>query len=343
GFSARGGGAFKPPAWRETTPHFGARLDPLWKGPGLRVVDVVKGSPGWRKKSRLFPGDLILAVDGKAVDPTKDLARQLNGRLDRDIRLSVKGKDEKEREVMIRPTSYGMLRRLLYNDWIDKNRAVVDRVSKNRLGYLHVRGMNWSSFERFEAELYKVGHGKDGLLIDVRDNGGGFTADHLLTCLCQPKHAVTIPRGGGAGYPNGRLVYARWSKPIVVLCNQNSFSNAEIFSHAIRSLKRGRIVGVETAGGVISTGGRSVMGFGYLRMPFRGWFVAPTGEDMELNGCKPDVEIWPEPEEWTKGKDRQLATAIEFLMEDVASYKARPRPALRYRSQEMVGERGLRK
>ncbi|MHC4955814.1 MAG: S41 family peptidase [Planctomycetota bacterium] len=343
GFSARGGGAFKPPAWRETTPHFGARLDPLWKGPGLRVESVVKGSPGWRKKSRLLEGDVILSVDGKAVDPTKDIGVQLNGRLDRDLRLAVKGKDGKERAVVIRPTSYGMVRRLLYDDWIDKNRAVVDKASDNRLGYLHVRGMNWSSFERFEAELYKVGHGKDGLLIDVRNNGGGFTADHLLTCLCQPSHAVTIPRGGGKGYPQGRLVYARWDKPIVVLCNQNSFSNAEIFSHAIRSLKRGRIVGVQTAGGVISTGGRSIMGFGYLRMPFRGWFVAPTGEDMELNGCRPDIEIWPEPEEWTRGTDRQLAKAIEFLLEDVASYKARPKPALRYRSQELVGERGLRK
>ena len=194
--------------------------------------------------------------------------------------------------------------------------------------------MNWSSFERFEAELYKVGHGKDGLVIDVRDNGGGFTADHLLTCLTQPVHAVTIPRGGGQGYPQGRMVYARWGKPIVVLCNQNSFSNAEIFSHAIRNLERGRLVGVQTAGGVISTGGRSIMGLGFLRMPFRGWFVTSTGRDMELNGCKPDVEIWPQPEEWTRGEDRQLAKAVEMLVEDVAAYAARERPRIRYRTEE---------
>ena len=64
------------------------------------------------------------------------------------------------------------------------------------------------------------------------ENGGGFTTDHLLTCLTQPVHAYTIPRGGGVGYPQGRMVYARWHKPIVVLCNHNSFSNAEIFAHA---------------------------------------------------------------------------------------------------------------
>ena len=132
----------------------------------------------------------------------------------------------------------------------------------------------------------------------------------------------------------GRLVYARWDKPIVVLCNQNSFSNAEIFSHAIKTLKRGRLVGVQTAGGVISTGGRNIMGLGFLRMPFRGWFVAADGKDMELAGCEPDIEIWPEPEEWAKGRDRQLATAIELLTEDVEAYRARPRPRLRYRTQD---------
>jgi len=334
GFTARSKSSFKPPVWREMTPHFGARFDSTWRGPGLRVVDVIKGSPGWRKKSRLYADDVILAVDGRKLDPTLALAAQINGQAERDVQLEVRGKDDKLRTVTIRPMSYAAVRRLLYDHWIDANRAAVDKASAHRLGYLHVRGMNWSSFERFETELYKVGHGKDGLVIDVRENGGGFTADHLLTCLCQPVHSVTIPRGGGMGYPQGRLVYARWDKPIVVLCNQNSFSNAEIFSHAIKTLKRGRLVGVRTAGGVISTGGRAIMGLGFLRMPFRGWFVAATGEDMELNGCEPDVEIWPEPEEWTGGNDRQLAKAIELLLEDVKTDAARRRPPIRYRTEE---------
>ena len=115
--------------------------------------------------------------------------------------------------------------------------------------------MDMPSFRKFEEELYAAGAGKDGLVIDVRENGGGSTADHLLTALTQPRHAITVPRGGGPGYPHDRTVYATWDKPIVVLCNQNSFSNAEIFSHAIKTLKRGKLVGVPTAGGVISTGG----------------------------------------------------------------------------------------
>jgi tricorn protease len=178
--------------------------------------------------------------------------------------------------------------------------------------------MNMPSFSEFERQLYAAGNGKQGLVIDVRDNGGGSTADLLLTALTQPRHAITVPRGGGAGYPQSRMVFATWQKPIVVLCNQNSFSNAEIFSHAIKTLGRGKLVGVPTAGGVISTGSTSVLDVGTMRMPFRGWFVLGTGQDMELNGAIPDVIIWPEPGELPQGIDRQLESGVEILLAELA-------------------------
>ena len=217
--------------------------------------------------------------------------------------------------------------------------AIVERVrhdrrrdaplSGGRVGYLHIRGMNFPSFHRFEQELYAVGAGKDGLVIDVRDNGGGSTADHLLTALTQPVHAITVARGGKPGYPQDRMVYATWNKPIVVLCNQNSFSNAEIFSHAIKTLKRGKLVGVPTAGGVISTGGTTIMDVGYIRLPTRGWFLHEDGQDMELNGCVPDVVIWPDPADQAAGKDLQLEKAVSVLLEDVAEAARKEQPKLR--------------
>ncbi|MBT5710905.1 hypothetical protein HOI71_07670, partial [Candidatus Poribacteria bacterium] len=156
------------------------------------------------------------------------------------------------------------------------------------------------------------------------------TTDHLLTALTQPTHATTVGRGGEPGYPQGRRVYATWDRPIVVLCNQRSFSNAEIFSHAIKTLGRGRLVGVQTGGGVISTGSREILDIGRLRIPGRGWFL-PDGEDMELNGAVPDIVIWPEPGEMPAGIDRQLEAAVAALAEDVAAWrersKATPRTA----------------
>jgi tricorn protease len=196
------------------------------------------------------------------------------------------------------------------------------------MGYVHIDAMAMPSFYKFQLELYSVGHGKNGLIIDVRENGGGSTADHLLTALCQPDHAVTVPRGGTPGYPQDRKVYATWNKPIVVLCNQNSFSNAEIFSHAVKTLKRGRLVGVPTAGGVISTGAAQIMDAGMLRLPFRGWYNVADGKDMELNGAVPDFVVWPEPGDFAAGKDSQLEKAVSVLKEDVAAWLAKPRPKL---------------
>jgi tricorn protease len=333
GFWSRDAPAWMLTGWRGVTWHFGARYDETWGGPGLKIRDVIEGTPAARARSRLEPGEILLRVNGRELHPASDIARVMTGPLDREVVLRVRARDGRERDVPIRPTTYGDVRSRLYEHWIKHNQRLVDELSGRRLGYLHVRGMHWPGFERFEAELYEVGHGKEGLLIDVRANGGGFTADHLLTCLTQPVHAITVPRGGGAGYPQDRMVYARWAKPVVVLCDQNSFSNAEIFAHAIRTLKRGRVVGVPTAGGVISTGGTRIMGFASLRLPFRGWFVAATGQDMELNGCVPDVVLWPQPGEMPAGKDRQLRKAVELLLEDVAAWQARRRAKLTKQSE----------
>ena len=333
GFSYRGpetAPTAPTPGWTDTTAHLGVRFASAFKGAGLRIRDIIPDGPAGRVESQLKPGEVITHVSGKKVGPKTDLVALLTGRLDRDIELTVKAgpRAKASRKVTLRPITYGTARSKLYEKWIRDNRAMVDKLSGGKHGYLHIAGMNMSSFYRFEEELYSVGAGKDGIVIDVRENGGGFTTDHLLTILTQPRHAITVPRGGGRGYPQDRKVYASWHKPIVVLCNQNSYSNAEIFSHAIKHLKRGKVVGVTTAGGVISTGGRNIMDLGFLRMPFRGWYLLGTGEDMELHGAVPHVQIWPKPGDWPAGRDSQLRRAVSVLKKDVAKYKARKQPDL---------------
>ncbi len=319
------------PGWTDTTAHLGVRFVPGFKGPGLKVRDVLPDGPADREASRIKPNEIITHIDGKKVDPETNLVTMLTGRLDRDMVLKVQSgvrRKKQVREVTLRPISYALARSRLYEKWIRNNRAAVGKFSASKLGYLHIRGMNMSSFFRFEEELYSVGAGKDGIIIDVRENGGGSTTDHLLTILTQPRHAITVPRGGGRGYPQDRKIYASWHKPIIVLCNQNSFSNAEIFSHAIKHLKRGKLVGVPTAGGVISTGGRSIMDLGFLRMPFRGWYLMGSGEDMELHGAVPHHILWPKPGELPAGRDTQLRKAIAVLKKEVKKFNNRPQPDL---------------
>lgn len=316
--------------WIESTQHLGVRFDTNHTGKGWKIATVIPRSPADRAISKLNPGEIILTVGGEEVSPSTPITSRLNLREKEPILLLVSNLKGEEREVKITPVTYPIARELVKKAQLDATAEEVDRLSGGKLGYVHVARMMWDEFEKFQQHLYQQGVGKEGLVIDVRDNGGGFTTDHLLTALCQPNHAFTIARNGGVGYPQDRTVYTTWNKPIIVLCNQNSFSNAEIFAHAIRALNRGKIVGIATAGGVISTGSIKVMDAGTMRLPFRGWFSSVDGKDMELNGAQPHITIWNKPGERSQGKDIQLEKAVQVLLEDTKN--AQPHPKPRYRS-----------
>ncbi|MCU0225312.1 MAG: S41 family peptidase, partial [Acidobacteria bacterium] len=114
------------------------------------------------------------------------------------------------------------------------------------------------------------------------------------------------------------LPLAAWTRPAVTLCNEESYSNAEIFSHAFKTLGRGRLVGWPTFGAVISTGGTQVLDGALVRLPMRGWYVAGTGVNMENNGAVPDVPVeQPPPQDMTAAEDAQLAKAVEVLLADL--------------------------
>ena len=189
--------------------------------------------------------------------------------------------------------------------------------------------MNWTSFERFERELMASGYGKEGIVIDVRFNGGGWTTDYLMAVLNVRQHAYTIPRGATDNlqknheqyreyYPfSERLPLSAWTKPSIALCNQNSYSNAEIFSHAYKTLDHGTLVGIPTFGAVISTGGRGLIDGSYIRMPYRAWYVKETGENMELGPAVPDIILNNRPDSKAEGRDKQLKRAVDELLKQI--------------------------
>ena len=231
------------------------------------------------------------------------------------------------RDVVIWPTS--SLRSEEYDNWVEERRGLVNEYSKGKLGYLHIQGMNWSSFERFERELMAAGYGKDGIVIDVRWNGGGWTTDYLMSVLTVRQHAYTIPRGATDDldadhlkfremYPfSERLPLASWTKPSIAICNESSYSNAEIFSHAFKTLGIGTLVGQPTFGAVISTGGWGLMDGSFVRMPFRAWYVKATEENMEHIPATPDLLVDHMPAYKAKNEDPQLRKAVEQLLSEM--------------------------
>ena len=303
-------------ALKAETGELGVIFDASHAGPGMRVGYVIPQSPADRVASRLLPGDVILAVDGIRVERDDDIFRLLARSAEKRTRLEVE-RDGKSREVTIRPVKGGDLRRLAYLDECRVRREFVERETSGRVAYIHIQSMDESSLDRYERDLYAVAHGRDALIIDVRDNGGGWTADLLLTSLLAGDHATTIGRDGGPGYPEERRLLYAWTKPIVVLCDEGSFSNAEIFSWAIRTLGRGPVVGQQTAGAVISTGAATMLDGSRIRLPGRGWYSRLNGANEEGTGCMPDIEVANLPGDLQRGVDRQLERAIKEALRQI--------------------------
>ncbi|MCB9845196.1 MAG: PD40 domain-containing protein [Phycisphaeraceae bacterium] len=314
-------------AGSESIGHLGVDTEPA--PGGYRVTRVLKGSPAAREVSAIREGDVIVAVEGEPLAltaeelPARDLRDALRGCAGREVLVDVLGPTGEPRLVLIEPISYGALTSMAYEQEVLDRRAEVEALSGGRLGYLHIRGMSEPSVRDFERDLYAAAHRKEGLIIDVRDNGGGWTTDILLASLTAPRHAITVPRGASKrdafpdAYPRDRRLIYAYQRPISVLINQHSFSNAEIFAHAIKTIGRGRLVGTQTFGGVISTGAARLIDGTSVRLPFRGWYL-PDGTDMEHHGAVPDVDVPQTPADEAAGRDPQLEAAVAELLGRVA-------------------------
>jgi tricorn protease len=287
---------------------------------GIRILQVIPETPAARGSMALKPGDLIIAIDGEPFAPADTLESRLRGRVGKETLFTVQRvHDGREIEfrTLIAPISFEQFSALSYNHWQRTQLAKVTEWSNGAIGYAHIAGMDQGSLDEFERDLFAAADGKRGLIIDVRNNGGGWTADRLLASIMVQKHAYTVPRGQDPsihdGYPQDRLFIQRYTLPINMLCNEKSFSNAEITAHAFKTLKRGTLVGQQTYGGVISTGGTRLIDGTTVRLPGRGWYL-PDGTDMENNGAIPDLLVPQTPQDESASMDAQLKAAVDDLL-----------------------------
>ena len=294
---------------------------------GFKVTSIVPSSPLNKASTPLQVDDVIVSVDREPVASDVNVFSLFEDKADNEVLLEIEREGE-TLESIVWPT--GALTMQNYDAWVESRRELVEDYSNGRLGYLHIRAMGWDSFERFQTELIAAGYGKEGIVIDVRYNGGGWTTDYLMAVLNVQQHAYTIPRGAASSleeehlnfknnYPSTRLPLPSSSKPSIALCNESSYSNAEIFSHAYKSLGLGTLVGQPTFGAVISTSGYGLVDGSNVRMPLRGWFVKETETNMEHNPAVPDILVENPPAYKAKGVDPQVKRAVEELLKQLDS------------------------
>lgn len=318
--------------WSSKTACAGARFDPDWTGNGWRVADVIPGSHVDCGENGLVAGDVVLEVDGKPLKPGMDYAEAFGAPANHKFRLLVK-------------PATGIRRKLLLIDALDFDKAreflreaevksIRRRVHKEgNFGYIAVDSMDSFCAGAFADAVLSECYGRDGVIVDVRDNGGGSTADRLLDILICRQHTRTLFRGG---VPEGYILQywdrpAAPSIPLVVLMNERTGSNAEAFAHAIRQAGRGVLVGLATPGGVIATTEHPLLDCGTMNVSNAGMFLM-DGTDMDRHGAQPDVKVDITPEDYANGRDPQLDAAIKELKK-LAEKKAKGKklPPLSYK------------
>lgn len=302
-----------PPSGGEEpeTANPGLLFDEDYDGPGVRVVGYVRGGPNDDDGPVIKPGEYVLKIGGQTVTWGETLWKALNGRADKDTEFLVNSepKEEGARTVTLKPVLAPRIRELQYEEDVRTARATVSQLSEDRVAYVRVNAMDFPSLRQFERDLWGRSMNAHGVVLDLRDNGGGSTHDQLLVQLARTLYGYTRPRDGELSTQPWRL----WDKPIVLLVNENSASDAELFALGFRTLKLGPIVGTRTPGYVIGTYSGTLQDGTSYRIPMWGWYSADH-KNLENLGVRPDVEV-PGPEgRLGTAEDEQLRRAVELVL-----------------------------
>ena len=215
--------------------------------------------------------------------------------------------------MRVRPIALQAEKTLRYEKWVEERRALVTRYSNGRLGYVHMFDMGDSSLEKLTLDLDTETHGKEGVVVDVRNNNGGFVNAYALDILTRRNYLGMQPRGLETAPARATLGQRTIEKPTVLVTNQRSLSDAENFTEGYRALGLGKVVGEPTAGWIIFTGSQTLLDGGSIRVPSTRITTA-EGENMEMNPRPVDVPVSRPMGESYQGKDSQLEAAVKVLL-----------------------------
>lgn len=294
-----------------STAALGAFFDPNYEGDGLKIQEVIKRGPFAVKKNEVTAGCIIEKIDGEAIKAGKDYNALLDGKAGKNVRLTIKNTKGKTFDLTIKAISQGYQQELLYKRWVDRNRAIVDSVSKGRIAYVHVKAMNSESFRTVYSELLSdKNRNKDAVIVDERHNGGGWLHDDLCTLLSGKQYQEFVPHGKVVG----KDPFNKWTKPSCVLICEDDYSNGHGFPWVYKELGIGKLIGAPVAGTMTAVWWETLMDrslvFGIPQVgcrDMRGTF----GENTTLY---PDIEVYNSPEDYINGHDTQLIRAVEEMM-----------------------------
>ncbi len=297
-----------------------------------RIAKVLQGQ-NWFEKRRspltepgatVAAGSYVLKIDGVTLQAPATPDELLENKTGRTVTLLVSDKSSEEgaREVTVKPlTDEEDLR---YYDQIESNRKKVEAATEGRVGYVHIPDMGRDGLNEFVRQYYPQIR-KEGLIVDVRNNGGGFVSQLILERLRRVLAGMGSSRNFGDNTYPAQVFYG----PMVCLINHYAASDGDIFPYYFRKYGLGPLIGTRTWGGVVGIRGIvPLVDGGYITSPEFAEFDLESRWVMEGHGVDPDIEVDNRDDLVMQGHDPQLEKGIEVVMEGIRKNpkKLPPRP-----------------
>lgn len=270
-------------------------------------------------------GDYILQINGEEVTADKDIYEYLRNKADAPVTMLINSSSKEEGAKTITYKPITKEDDLIYLNWIDGNRKKVSDLSNGRIGYIHIPDMGAAGIREF-IKWYYPQLNKEGMVVDVRANGGGNVSRMLIERLSRKILAVSYDRTSDLPviYPDGAF-----GGVMDAILNENSASDGDIFPYMFRQAGLGPLIGKRSWGGVVGITNRGdLIDGGVVNVPEFGLVDMQGKWTIEGHGVDPDIEVDNDPKSVIAGHDPQLERAVEELMKKIdKAVKLPARPA----------------
>jgi tricorn protease len=258
-------------------------------------------------------GDFLLKINGQSVRTDEDYLRLLVGLKGR-ITLTTSRTPSaiSAIETTITPVNWRGMAALRYAEWIKRNEVIVEQQGGGRIGYVRLTDMQAVGLKEFMQGLIEH-RMKDGLILDVRNNGGGSIEKEIIDLL-ERRPWIFIQ--------DDRYVEPMWRPNdafyghVALLVNEYSWSDAELFPIGFKVRRLGRLIGMPGAGFNLGSPEHTLMDGGTVRRGSQGLWNLEGGH-LEGSAAAPDVEVQNNPADVVRGKDAQLEAAVKCLLEEI--------------------------
>lgn len=301
----------------EQTADLGVIYDLTYSGTGLKIAEIVKGSPLDRADTQLRAGDVITSVNGTKLTADTDFTSLLNGLSGKLILLEANSATGGKIEQTVKPINRSKMQNLLYDRWVKRNAEKVDSLSGGRLGYVHIQSMADPSFRPMYAQVLGKYNDRDGIVIDTRWNGGGRMHEDIEVLFSGKQYLTQKVHG----VETARMPSRRWNKPSIMIIGEANYSNAHGTPWVYSKMGLGKLVGMPVPGTMTSVNWVDLQEPSvYFGIPVIGYETA-EGTYLENSQLDPDIRVANTPERAATGIDDQLETAVKTLLHDIDSQK----------------------